>query len=140
LNFVLDCSLAMAFVLHDEATPDTDKILDSLGEGSRAFVPALWRWEVGNVLLMAERRKRITAAETSRHLTALQHLPIELDEDAWREAWSATALLARKHRLTVYDAAYLELAIRRGAALGSLDDDLRAASRAEAVALMPQTL
>ena len=130
----------MAFVLYDEATPGTDKILDTLGQGAKAFTPALWRWEVGNVLLLAEKRGRITAAETGQHLTALQQLPIELDEDARREAWNATALLARKHKLTVYDAAYLELAVRRGVALGSLDDDLRKAAQAEARALLPQTI
>ena len=99
----------MAFVFSDEATAGTDEILDSLGRGAKAFTPALWRWEVGNVLLMAEKRKRITAADSRRHLNALQRLPIEQDEDFPREAWNATPILARKHGLTVYDAAYLEL-------------------------------
>ena len=138
MNFVLDASLTMAFVLQDEATADTDRILDSLGQGAKALAPALWRWEVGNVLLMAERRKRITPAESQRHLNLLQSLPIELDEDTWREAWNAAPLLARKHQLTLNDAAYLELAIRRGAPLGSLDTDLRKAANAEGVKLLPE--
>jgi predicted nucleic acid-binding protein len=140
LNFVLDSSLTMAFVLADEANAETDKILDSLGRGSKAFAPALWRWEVGNVLLMAERRKRITAAESRRHLSLLQSLPVEVDENALREAWNAAPPLARKHRLTIYDAAYLELAIRRGAPLGSLDTDLRKAAKAEGVKLLPEKI
>lgn len=130
----------MAFVLQDEATAETDKILDSLGQGAKAFTPALWRWEVGNVLLMAERRKRITQAESHRHLASLQSLPVELDDNAWREGWNATPLLARKHNLTLYDAAYLELAIRRGVPLGSLDTDLRKAAKAEGVKLLPEKI
>jgi predicted nucleic acid-binding protein len=115
----------MAFVFADEATHDTDKLLDSLGKGAKAFTAPLWRWEVGNALLMAERRKRITSAESQRHLTALQVLPVELDDGASREAWHAAILLARKHHLTLYDASYLELAMRHGLPLGSLDIELR---------------
>src|SRR6266404_4955212 len=111
----------MAFVFQDEVTAETDKILDSLGQGSKVFTPALWRWEVGNVLLLAERRKRISQAEAHRHFSLLQSLPVEVDDRAWHEAWQATFSLARKHQLTLYDAAYLELAIRRGSPLASLD-------------------
>ncbi|MEN9674630.1 MAG: hypothetical protein RIS76_526 [Verrucomicrobiota bacterium] len=140
MNLVLDSSLALAFVLADEATAATDQILDSLGHGALARVPALWRWEVANVLVLAERRKRITAAEAHRHMTHLKSLPIEVDETALDEAWSATHLLARKHKLTVYDAAYLEMAVRLGFALGSLDADLRAAAEGEQVAVLPEKM
>ena len=138
MNFVLDSSLALAFVLKDEATAGTDRVLDSFGQGAKACAPALLRWEVANVLWMAERRKRITQAEAHRHLTLLKALPIEIDEGAMDEAWSATLLLARKHKLTSYDAGYLELSIRRGVALGSLDDELRAAAKVEKVLLLPE--
>lgn len=138
MTFVLDSSLAMAFVFQDEATPRTDSVLDGFGRGDEAVTPSLWRWEVGNALLMAERRKRITAAEGNRHLVALQTLPIATDEDASREAWSATLLLARAHELTLYDAAYLELAMRLGVPLGSLDTELRNAGGAEGVKLLPK--
>ena len=140
MTFVLDSSLAMAFVLGDEATPDTDRVLDDLGGGDEAVTPSLWRWEVGNALLMAERRKRITAADTNRHLSAFQALPISADEHAFQEAWTASLLLARTHALTLYDAAYLELAIRLGVPLGSLDTELRKAARAEGVKLLPKEL
>src|SRR5262245_41540024 len=129
-KFVLDASLALSFVLKDESTPATDAILDGFGEGAVAYVPALWRWEVGNALLMAQGRKRITAADANRHLAHLRNLPIELDDGASEEAWSATLLLAQKHDLTLYDAAYLEAAIRNGVALASLDTELRAAAKA----------
>jgi len=140
MNLVLDSSLALTFVLEDEATPESDAILDSLGSGALAHVPALWRWEVANGLLMAERRKRITSAENHRHLAHLKALPIELDASAFEEAWSGTQALARKHKLTIYDAAYLEVAIRHGVALGSLDTGLRAAAKAEGVPLLPARL
>lgn len=137
MNFVLDSSLGLAFVLADEATTATDKVLDSLGKGAKAFVPALWRWEIGNALLMAQRRKRLVPAEVHRHLALLAALPIEPDEGAFEEAWTATLLLAQKHKLTCYDAAYLELALRSGIALATLDADLRSAAKSEKVALLP---
>jgi predicted nucleic acid-binding protein len=140
VNFVLDSSLTMAFVLQDETTAETDEILDSLGQGSIAFTPALWRWEVANVLLTAERRKRITPDESHQHLSSLQSLPVELDDNAWREAWNASLLLARKHQLSLHDAAYLELAIRKAVPLGSLDTDLRKAARSEGVKLLPEKI
>lgn len=139
MNFVLDASLTMAFVFRDEANGETDKVLDLLAQGSKAFTLPLWHWEVANLLIMAERRKRITAAETNRHLTHLRSLPIRIDEDASGEAWSATLLLARRYDLTAYDAAYLELAIRLGLPLGSLDSDLRAAARSEGAKVLPRS-
>lgn len=140
MNFVLDASLTLAFVLQDEATTETDKILDSLGQGAKALTPALWRWEVGNAFLMAERKKRITPAESHRHLTSLGLLPVELDDNAWGESWNQTPVLARRHGLSLYDAAYLELALRRGLALGSLDHQLRTAARAEGVKILPEKI
>jgi predicted nucleic acid-binding protein len=140
MNFVLDASLTMAFVFSDEATAETDAILDTFGQGVKALSPGLWRWEVGNVLLMAERRKRITEAENHRHLASLQKLPVEVDEESWREAWSRVAPLARKHGLKFYDTVYLELAIRRDLALGSLDVELRKAAEAEGIRVLPEAL
>jgi len=127
----------MAFVFADEATAGTDEVLDQLAGGSKALTAALWRWEVGNALLIAERRKRVTAAETNRHLTSLATLPVETDENGSYEAWHASLVLGRKHQLTIYDAAYLELAIRRGLPLASLDADLRKAAKIEGVRLLP---
>jgi predicted nucleic acid-binding protein len=133
MNFVVDASFALAWVLKDEATAETDTLLDSLGQGSKAVVPALWRWEIANALLNVERRKRATKAEVGTHLTLLRSFPIEIDEAAANQAWTAAHVLAQKHKLTSYDAAYLELAIRRGLPLASLDADLQAAAKAEKV-------
>jgi predicted nucleic acid-binding protein len=137
MNFVLDSSFALTWVFADEARPVTDEVLDSMGRGATAFVPALWWWEVGNALLVSERRKRITQAESRQHLMLLTALPIEVDESAREEAWSSCYLLARNHHLTLYDAAYLEVALRRGLPLASIDHDLREAAKAEGVALLP---
>jgi predicted nucleic acid-binding protein len=138
MSFVLDSSFAVTWVLKDEATPATDKALDSLGQGAKAFVPALWWWEVGNVFLSVERAKRATKPEISAHMLLFRSLPIEVDEVALSQAWGATHLLAQKYSLTSYDAAYLELAIRHGLPLASLDEDLRDAARAEKVALLAE--
>jgi len=137
MNFVLDCSFAMTWVFKDEATEFSSELRRTLGTGARAFVPPLWRWEVGNVILSSERSKRLGVAEASQHLLLLACLPIEIDDASTAQTWSATHLLARTHKLTSYDAAYLEVAIRRGLPLASLDADLRAAAKSEKVPLLP---
>ncbi len=138
MNFVVDSSFALAWVMKDEAGPPTDKALDSLGQGAKAFVPPLWHWEIANALLGAERRKRATRTEINGHLLLFRSLPIEVDEGAVNQAWGATHLLAQKHTLTSYDAAYLELAIRRDLPLATLDQALRAAAKSEKVSLLPE--
>lgn len=98
-----------------------------------AITPVLWRFELRNLLLVNERRGRLDSAKTARALRLLRALPITIDsaedEDTLME-------LARQHRLTVYDAAYLELALRRGFPLATLDTALASAARAEAVPLV----
>jgi predicted nucleic acid-binding protein len=138
MNFIVDSSFALAWVMKDEAGPETDKVLDSLGRGAKAFVPALWHWEIANALLGAERRKRATRTEINGHMLLLRSLPIEIDEGAVSQAWGATHLLAQQHTLTSYDAAYLELAIRRGLPLATLDAALRAAAQLEKIPLLPE--
>jgi predicted nucleic acid-binding protein len=102
-------------------------VLDSLAE-TPAIVPALWHLEVGNALLMGERRKRSTNADTTRWLSLLSTLPIVVDDETMTRAWNDTLALARAHKLSVYDAAYLELALRRSLPLASLDANLKAAA------------
>jgi predicted nucleic acid-binding protein len=101
-----------------------------------AWVPALWRWEVANVLEMGVRRGRHTAAFRDATLADLSLLPIAVDPEAERQAWGSTLQLAERHKLTLYDAAYLELARRRGLALATLDVDLRPAATAEGIPLL----
>ena len=96
-----------------------------------AFVPALWPVEVGNVLLTATRRGRISMDEWPRVHASLEALPIEIDPVSISRAWGAALELAREHRLSGYDATYLELAVRMQLPLAALDQALGAAGRAE---------
>ena len=120
----------MSWVFPDEASEATDRLRESMIEG-RAFVPALWPVEVGNVLLTATRRGRISAGEWPRIRTNLEALPVEIDPVYTSRAWGAALELAREHRLSGYDAAYLELAVRMQLPLATLDRALAASARAE---------
>ena len=135
-GFVLDCSVAVAWLFDDEATVETDALLDRLKD-DEAYVPALWRLELGNVLVQAEWRGRISAAQAAAHVDRIGHLPIVTDNDAERRAFSEILLLARAHSLTTYDAAYLELAMRRDVELATLDSALVHAARSVDVATLP---
>jgi predicted nucleic acid-binding protein len=105
---------------------------DSLSMAS-AVVPGLWPLEVANALLVGERRSRATEANVTTFLRLLAALPIALDDDTASRAWQHSLHLARSHRLSVYDAAYLELALRQGLPLATLDDRLAAAAAAAGV-------
>jgi predicted nucleic acid-binding protein len=106
-------------------------------QGGRAHVPALWLWETANVLVQAERRGRISPAAIRTYLGLLEGLPISIDQPSTASVWHDTLALARSHRLTSYDAAYLELSLRRGLPLATRDKALQAAARLEGVPLMP---
>jgi predicted nucleic acid-binding protein len=131
-TFVLDCSVAVAWFFEDEANDYAQAVEASLA-GAVAIVPALWHLEVANALLVGERRKRATEAKVTTFLELLGSLPITLDDDTATRAWQKSIHLARGHRLSVYDAAYLEIALRRGLALATLDDRLAHAAEAAGV-------
>lgn len=133
-GFVLDCSVTMAWCFDDEATSYTNGIRDSLAD-RRAVVPSLWPLEVANATIAGERRKRLDEARSRRFIALLEALPIDLDGETGRRAFGDIAHLARAHRLSAYDAAYLELAIRRGLPLATLDARLEAAATAAGVTL-----
>lgn len=126
-TFVIDCSIAMAWCFADEGTEATAKIQDRL-ETEAAVVPAHWFLEVTNVLTMAERHNRISAADSTRFVQLLAGLEIEKDEESSARAFDHILPLSRTHRLTSYDAAYLDLALRRQVPLATLDDQLREAA------------
>ena len=137
-GFVLDCSIAAAWLFDDEATAQTNDLLEQLKDG-RAFVPNLWHLELSNVLIQAERRKRITSTQISTRLELISRLPIVTDTETDSRAFREILTLARTEELATYDAAYLELAIRRGTPLATLDKALiRAANRVE-VQILPLT-
>lgn len=125
--FVLDASLALAWCFPDEKAPYPQAVLESLAD-TQALVPSLWHLEVGNALLAGERRQRCTPADTQKWLSFLRSLPLTVDEETSTRAWNDVLGLARSHNLTVYDAAYLELAARRSLPLASLDDRLKSAA------------
>jgi predicted nucleic acid-binding protein len=133
-GFVVDNSITMAWSFEDETDAYADAVLDQLAT-TRAIVPALWPLEVANALLMGERRKRSTQADTLKWIGILEGLPITIDGETNLHAWSETLNLARGQNLSAYDAAYLELAIRRGLPLATIDDKLKAAARAVGVML-----
>lgn len=131
MPFVLDASIAASWAFRDEEHPEARQALARL-RTDEARAPALWWFEVRNTLVVNERRGRLREGDTAAFLRDLACLPIGLDH-APDEA--AVLALARQHRLTVYDAAYLELARREGLPLASLDGALRGAAAACGVAL-----
>jgi predicted nucleic acid-binding protein len=135
VSLVLDSSVALAWVYREERNDAIAAVFEQVTE-TGAWVPSLWRLEVANVLEMGVRRGRIDAAFRDATLADFELLPIQSDSETERHAWRSTLRLAERHRLTVYDAAYLELALRRGLPLASLDRELRAAAGAENVALL----
>lgn len=134
--FVLDASVALAWVL-PEAESERCEPLFRQASLEGAVAPILWPIEVGNVLLLMARRNKIEAEEQTRAVKRLSAVPIQLDDAMARHGSSEAVRLAQAHRLTLYDALYLELAKRLGLPLASLDRDLRAAAAAEGVPLLP---
>jgi predicted nucleic acid-binding protein len=133
--FVLDCSVALAWFLPGERSAATEALLDQVTEAG-ALVPGLWRLEVGNVLLIAERKGRMTRTHRLTALAALRLLSIRTDPETDANAWSSTMELAMEHALTLYDAAYLELSLRTGLAIATLDQALAQAARTVGVAVL----
>lgn len=133
--FVLDCSATLPWVFADEATPGADRLLANLAAGARAWVPSLWHLELGNVLLGARRRARIDQAGIESFLAQLSAFDIVVDDETVGRAWQKTLDLALQHSLSTYDAAYLEVAMRRGLPLATLDRELAAAARSCGVSL-----
>ncbi len=138
-EFVLACSATLPWVFGDEASPAADALLDRLVQGERAWVPALWHLELGNVLLGAKRRGRIDQAGIEGFLSRLAVYDIAVDDQTMERAWQKTLDLALQHSLSTYNAAYLEFALRRGLPLASLDRELIAAARACGVTLCLQS-
>lgn len=129
MSFVLDNSIALAWCFEDEQTQSVMNLLDRVTE-TGAFAPSLWPLEALNGLLVAERKRRIHAKLRQRYAEFLHDLPIKVDTETAEKAWTATVELAERLRLSVYDAAYLELTLRRKLPLATLDRDLAKAAKA----------
>ncbi|MDP2662364.1 MAG: type II toxin-antitoxin system VapC family toxin [Dehalococcoidia bacterium] len=136
MAFVMDASATMAWCFEDEAIPYTEAVLERLRH-EEVEVPAIWPLEVANVLLVAERRGRLTEAQTVRFTEILQALPVIVDTEAKERGLGPPILsLGRACALSAYDAAYLELAARRGLALATCDEALKSAAAQMGVPLL----
>lgn len=127
-DFVIDNSVVMAWCFDDEANAYTDAIQDRLIE-HKAHVPVIWPLEVANVLLVAERKNRISKADSGHFISLLSQMPIEVEQGELERVFHDTMSLAREHGLTSYDASYLELAIRKGLPIASLDKAIKRAAK-----------
>lgn len=129
---VLDTSFALAIAFDEPAARMTPSLVVRIAHEG-AMVPALWYWEFANGLAMALRYERAARSDVEQQFSDFAMLPILVDEEALERASTVTLALAHHHRLTVYDAAYLELAVRRSLPLATLDKALARAARAEDV-------
>lgn len=132
----MDASVAVAWCFDDEATPLTEGVLDLLAKGTTVVVPSVWPLEVVNAMLSAERRKRINVAQATAFLHRIAAFPISLDAMPLGRAFDQILSVGRQHELTAYDAAYLELALRKALPLATLDDDLRRSAQTAGIGLV----
>lgn len=130
---VVDCSVSAAWCLQDEASPAAERLLERVIRQG-ALVPAIWPSEMANVLVTAERRGRITAADAERAVELLERLPIRIDSP-YGGTLSRCRAVAREYGLTAYDASYLDLAFREGLELATFDERLAEAARRAGVPL-----
>lgn len=131
---ILDCSMAISFCFADEFDDTAQAVLDHIATYG-ALVPSLWALEIDNVLIVAERRGRIAEADVAASMQSLAALPIDTDSETAFRALRETLELARRHGLSSYDAAYLELAIRSGYPIASRDMKLLEAARTAGCAI-----
>jgi predicted nucleic acid-binding protein len=126
VTIVIDASVVMPWYFQDEASPESERLFEKVGADG-AIAPIHWRLEVANSFRTALRRGRIDLAYRNASLHDLKELSVEIDADTALHAWQATLELADVFNLTPYDAAYLELAVRRKLPLATLDKALQAA-------------
>lgn len=134
LGFVVDNSIVMAWCFRDETSPYAQKVLESLAY-HEAIAPAVWPLEVCNVLVVAERKKLLHKSDSTQFLSLLHDLPIRVEQESAGRMFTDILTLAREHGITTYDASYLDLAIRLGLSLATLDTALRSAAKRSRVPL-----
>jgi len=132
-GFVADASVGVAWVVFAQSSEATDQLLGDVSSGVSVVVPVLWPFETTNTLLVLARRKRLTSAEFGRAAAALAAVNAIVDDDGPRLAFGDILDLAMQHGLSVYDAAYLEVAIRRRLPLASRDSRLNGAAKAAGI-------
>ena len=127
-SFVIDNSVVMSWCFKDETNHYADVVLDRLLE-STAFVPSIWPLEVVNVLLVAERKKLLSEADSVRFIALLSQLPIVVEHDRTERVMKDLLALARTNSLSSYDACYLDLSMRKGISIATLDTQLKKAAK-----------
>jgi predicted nucleic acid-binding protein len=135
-SWVIDSSVGFAWIHPSQATDATNRLLDDVEAGATITVPVLWFSEIANSLLVLQRRKKLTGTERKIALETLLKLTFAVDEEAVKTAFGKTSELAEQYNLSVYDATYLELAIRRRLPLASRDDALNDAAKKAGVGIL----
>ncbi len=134
MRFVLDCSVAASWCFADESSSYAEAALDALVEGE-AVVPSIWPLEIANVLLVGERRGRLSRDDIAQFISLLADLDILIDRTEPDRVFSEILPLASTHNLSSYDAAYLDLAIREGLPIATLDEPLRKAAESSGIGI-----
>jgi predicted nucleic acid-binding protein len=129
MELVLDCSLALAWTVPDEGSKSAERLLSRIDRESKLWIPALWWYELSNALTIAQRRGRLNDSDALRLIELYRRLPLYTDTLLGADAVFRFRALAQRYDLSAYDAAYLELAQRRGVGLASLDEALTKAAR-----------
>ena len=132
-RFILDASVTLCWCFENQATEYSEAIFERLAGGEEVSVPFMWPVEVANVLVTAERRKALKVAQVTGFVEELSAWPIQVDTLGVDRAFQQILGTAREHNLSAYDAAYLELAMREGLPLATLDEDLKKAAKAVGV-------
>lgn len=132
-SFVADASVALAWASEAQSDAGTERLRNAAIAGARVVVPALWAWEVANTLLTLHRRRRFSLEQWRTACFGISEIPVTVDDGAVEAALSAASVLAHAHTLTVYDAAYLELAIRYRLPLATRDRALNKAANKRGV-------
>lgn len=133
-RIVVDCSIVAAWLFRDERNEYAFEIARQY-RACDYLVPSLWKWEIANTLLIGQRRKRCSQEDVTAWLAYLAGMPFQFDEYSLAAVWNDTLEFANDHQLTVYDAAYLELAHRESIPLATLDDEMKKAAKAAGVKL-----
>src|SRR4030067_1913649 len=136
-SFVVDNSVVMSWCFQDQANDYADRVLGQLMDAT-AYVPSVWPLEVVNVLLSAERRSYISEADSVRFINLLSQLPILVYQEGTEKGMKDLLALARAHELSSYDASYLDLAMKKGLPLATLDKKLRRAAQAGKLRIFPE--
>lgn len=138
MEWVLDASVAVAWAVPGTTTQDAERFFSNLADEDSAWVPALWWYEVSNALTVAQRRGAVGESQLTRFAEMFRLLPLQTDTQLDAATFSRLNALAKMYDLSAYDAAYLDLAERRGSGLATLDQRLAAAARRAGVRVAPK--